>query len=157
MTRVGVERFIGVALHDGRALAALGLVTVVALLGATLAEAVAPGTYRGQTSQERRATLTVKGGNRFDFNIAVRQRCEGEGTVNGVIRNARTARLRADGSFSYTERGRATIEGLGRGPYRIALGGRVTRRRASGHFTLRQSAGGVTCRSGRVTFRARRH
>jgi len=125
-------------------------------LGAALAEAVAPGTYRGQTSQERRATLTVRSGNRFDFNIAVRQRCEGGGTVNGIIRNSRAARLRADGSFSYNERGRATIKGLGRGPFRIALSGRVTRRRASGHFTLRQSAAGVTCRSGRVTFRAPR-
>lgn len=139
-----------------RALAVLGLVAVIGLLGAALAVAVAPGTYRGKTSQDRRATLVVRAEDRFDFNIAVRQRCEGGGTVSGIIRNARTARLRADGSFAYSERGRATIKGLGRGPYRIAVSGRVTRRRATGNFTLRQSAGDVTCRSGRVTFRARR-
>ncbi len=62
--------------------------------------------------------------------------------MNGVIRNARTARLRADGSFSYTERGRATIKGLGRGLFRIVVSGRVKRRVATGDFTLRQSAGG---------------
>lgn len=155
MTRVGLS-LARAGFKRGRTLALLGLVVVMGLLGASLAEGVAPGTYRGRTSQEKRATLTVRGGNRFNFNIAVRQRCEGGGRVNGIIRNARVARLRADGSFSYSERGRATIEGLGRGPFRIAVSGRVTRRRASGHFTLRQSAGGVTCRSGRVTFRAPR-
>ena len=124
--------------------------------GAALAQAVAPRTYRGKTTQDRRVTIQVRANERLSFKIGHRARCDNGGSVTGYSVNARRVRLDSDGSFSYTETGRATIENLGRGPYRLTMSGRVRPQRANGTYRLRQSAGGTTCRTGRLEWQARR-
>jgi hypothetical protein len=96
-------------------LRALATALLVLAAGATAAYAARarPGKYVGKTSQNLKATLTVRsGGTRVDFGIpfAKETDCTGNSTfVEGNTDLGRNVRLRRDGTFKFTFSSQADV------------------------------------------------
>ncbi len=134
---------------------ATAMVVLALLAVAPAALAATPGRYVGKTSQKLRVTLEVTSASRADIQIKYRGQC-----TNGRTFTAETttenARIDDDGEFSVAMGGKATFIGIGKGRFNYTLAGDIRKNVAEGRFRSTFTSGSVTCRSGRVTFKARR-
>jgi hypothetical protein len=116
----------------------------------------APGLeYRGTTSQDEAIRLQVER-NLARASLPLELRCrDGSRTRATVATEPDRPRVEADGSFYYSETGRAEFRGFGEGRYRAAVQGAVRGDAGSGNASFRITFRATSCRAN-VTWRARR-
>jgi hypothetical protein len=145
-----------------RRLAVLPLLTAAALAGCggddkpvDLPDGPKGGTptYKGRTSQ--RQAISIAAGRRVLASVKVPLRCKDDSSTEATLRTEpQRPELQADGSFYYSETGRATFRGYGAGRYRVALAGELKGRAGTGTLSFRISFKSTTCR-GNGTWEAR--
>src|SRR4051812_30872582 len=102
--------------------------------------------YRGKTSQ--RQDIRIEAGRRVLASVKVPLRCKDGSSTEATVRTEpRRPELQADGSFYYSETGRATFRGYGAGRYRVALAGEMKGREGSGTLSFRISFKSTGCRA----------
>jgi hypothetical protein len=111
--------------------------------------------YRGTTSQDEAIRVQVER-DRLVARFPLALRCrDGSRTEATVATEPDHPRLEADGSFYYSETGRADFRGFGEGRYRAAVQGEVQGEAGSGSASFRISFRATSCRAS-VTWRVRR-
>ena len=130
-----------------------------ALTVAGVAAARLPGgaRYAGKTDEGKRVSLRLSASGRSISSLVISYRVTCDDGGAGDTSTSAHVRLHRDGTFSLRARYTGTRDGSDN---RVRLRGRVTRRRASGTFSLtaegRGPAGTVRCKSSRVRWSARR-
>ena len=102
--------------------------------------------YRGRTSQ--RQDIRIEAGRRVLASVKVPLRCKDDSSTEATVRTEpKRPELQADGSFYYSETGRATFRGYGAGRYRVALAGDLEGRSGTGTLSFRISFKSTRCRA----------
>src|SRR3954451_14143480 len=102
-------------------------------------------TYRGRTSQGERLTLKAKG--TALATLLFQLTCgDGSQTQATVTTRPRSPRIESDGSFYWSETGRAEFKGYGEGRYRPAFAGQLQGAKGSGSGSFRISFQSTNCR-----------
>ena len=111
--------------------------------------------FRGSTSQ-RQALRIAAADDHLLATFKLLLRCkDGAQTEATVATEPARPVLQSDGSFYYSETGRATFRGFGPGRYRAAMAGRLQGEQGAGRASFRISFQSTACRSA-VTWRVRR-
>jgi hypothetical protein len=110
--------------------------------------------FRGSTSQ--RQPLRIDAGDRLLAKFKLLLRCKDGGETQATVATEpERPALQSDGSFYYSETGRATFRGFGPGRYRAAMAGRLQGERGEGRASFRISFRSTACRAA-VRWRVRR-
>ena len=109
--------------------------------------------YKGSTSQKQ--SLRIEADKRLLAKLKLKLRCKDGGDTEATLETQpRRPTLQADGSFYYSETGRATFRGFGPGRSRAAMAGQLTGDAGDGHASFRISFKSTSCRSN-VSWRVR--
>jgi hypothetical protein len=111
-------------------------------------------TYRGSTSQRQRLRIDTDGKLLAKFRLLLRCR-DGTQTHAAIATVPHRPSLQPDGSFYYSEVGRATFSPYGDGRYRVAMAGQLQGTNGAGHASFRISFKSTACRAS-VSWQARR-
>jgi len=110
--------------------------------------------FRGSTSQRKALRIDADGHLLAKFKLLLRCKDGGQ-TEATVATDPERPVLQSDGSFYYSETGRATFRGFGPGRYRAAMAGRLQDERGTGRASFRISFRSTSCRAA-VTWGVRR-
>ena len=111
-------------------------------------------TYRGKTSQGE--SISIRVDKRARTQVPLELTCrDGTDTRVTITTEPDIPTLQADGSFYYSESGRADFRGYGQGRYRGAVQGQLQGASGSGSASFRISFRSTSCR-GTTTWRVRR-
>jgi len=110
--------------------------------------------YKGSTSQKQ--SVRIDADDRLLAKFKLLLHCKDGGDTEATLETQpRRPTLQADGSFYYSETGRVTFRGFGRGRYRAAMAGQLSGDTGDGNASFRISFKETSCRSN-VSWRARR-
>ena len=102
-------------------------------------------TYRGRTSQGEDIRIEATGRARAELRLKLR--CgDGSRTEATLITAPRRPTVESDGSFYYSETGRARFRGFGEGRYRGAVAGQLQGQTGAGTASFRISFKSTGCR-----------
>ena len=103
--------------------------------------------YKGPTSQRQPMRIDVAGGH-AKATLKLNLRCKDGGqTTATVITEPRRPEVQPDGSFYYSETGRAKFSGFGEGRYRTAVAGQLNGPAGAGNASFRISFKSTVCRA----------
>ena len=103
--------------------------------------------YKGTTSQRERISVDVAA-QRAKATLKLNLRCKDGGeTTATVATEPRRPQVQPDGSFYYSETGKAKFAGFGVGRYRTAVAGQLNGPTGAGNASFRISFKSTVCRA----------